>query len=108
MGLNLHLLLNFVIAGTFAAGSNLDQFRRTSRSAEFVEHIRTSRPSLLSGLKLIPVSPWPPGPADLATLKRIIWHSRRGQVVGSDSLRLSPPVTGRAGPGGAAAAAARR
>ena len=38
----------YAMAGTFAAGSNLDEFRRTSRSAEFVEHIRTSRPSLLT------------------------------------------------------------
>ena len=29
-----------------AAGSNLYRFRRTSRSAEFVEHIRRSRPCL--------------------------------------------------------------
>ena len=34
-------------AGTFAAGSNLDRFRPTSRWAEFVQHVRSSRPYLV-------------------------------------------------------------
>ena len=41
-------VLIFAMAGTFAAGSNLDEFRRTLRSAEFIELIRTSHPSLLA------------------------------------------------------------
>ena len=43
----LHLFLIFAMQAPFAASSNLDRFRRNSRSAEFVELVRTSRPCLL-------------------------------------------------------------
>ena len=47
MGLNLHYFNFRNGRHVRAAGSNLYRFRRTSSSAEFVEHIRSSRPCLL-------------------------------------------------------------